>query len=862
MTNNDRLKALKDTASQNDGVPAGTDDTLDLGASATDSVGSDDFAGGLETESEDPWVEADDAFEEKPRSQKWPTFLSAFALLLGASWTGLYAWSVRGEWQAVSPEIVAGWITNWAIPCVLIGMIWLIAMRQSTREADRFGHAAERLRAESEALEARLGIVNRELSLAREFLGAQSRELESVGRLASERISAHANELQEMVQTNGAQVEAIGTTSETALANMQQLRSDLPVLANSARDVANQIGNTGRTANDNLDKLIAGFERLNEFAKASERQTDQLCAQIGSSLGDFEARMGAAEQSLGERFEALKSSAESFRNETGETERQAMDAMAQKIASLQSETSAIFAKMRQAQDETMENLRQSKGAWQEEISTMVGHLNQLDEQAVTAARKRIKELHEEAGRFDDQLSQRDVKFFEAIAERQAEFETRETQASEVLAQRLSALDDALEERRQTQIDATSKVVEQGEALSAQLSGLSQMLENVETHEARVRAALGEGLGNLAEQLSEQHAALSNADQSLTQVTDGAVRLLEIIQAGARYTSEDLPAGISAAQTALSGVNEDASQIASLLEQSSERGEAIGSKLIETRTQIDENEAVLETLQARLSQSNDDALSKLGSLRAAFVSLAKESAAFTEQSDKDLTNALERLEEATAETLQRLEREVTDKAGNVADIMGEQAIQALGRALRNESAEVIGKLEQSAAYASGIGREAALQLRDQLAMVNELTGNLESRVARAREKAEEQVNNDFSRRMALITESLNSSAIDISSALSSDVSDDSWNSYLRGDRGIFTRRAVRLLDKQSAREIARLYQNDPEFKQNVNRYVHDFEAMLRSVLSTRDGNAMSVTLLGSDVGKLYVAIAEAIERLRK
>ena len=47
----------------------------------------------------------------------------------------------------------------------------------------------------------------------------------------------------------------------------------------------------------------------------------------------------------------------------------------------------------------------------------------------------------------------------------------------------------------------------------------------------------------------------------------------------------------------------------------------------------------------------------------------------------------------------------------------------------------------------------------------------------------------------------------------------------------------------------------------NRYIHDFEAMLRSVLSTRDGHALGVTLLSSDPGKLYVALAQSIDRLR-
>ena len=98
-------------------------------------------------------------------------------------------------------------------------------------------------------------------------------------------------------------------------------------------------------------------------------------------------------------------------------------------------------------------------------------------------------------------------------------------------------------------------------------------------------------------------------------------------------------------------------------------------------------------------------------------------------------------------------------------------------------------------------------------------------------------------------------------LSNEVTDTAWASYLRGDRGIFTRRAVRLLNSGEVREIAHHYEEDTEFREQVNRYIHDFEAMLRQILSTRDGHALGVTLLSSDMGKLYVALAQAIERLR-
>ena len=114
---------------------------------------------------------------------------------------------------------------------------------------------------------------------------------------------------------------------------------------------------------------------------------------------------------------------------------------------------------------------------------------------------------------------------------------------------------------------------------------------------------------------------------------------------------------------------------------------------------------------------------------------------------------------------------------------------------------------------------------------------------------------------MLIESLNSTAIDVTKILSNEVSDGAWNAYLKGDRGVFTRRAVRLLDTSEAREIVQHYESEPEFRDQVNRYIHDFEAMLRRILAGRDSAALSVTILSSDMGKLYVALAQAIDRLR-
>ena len=84
-------------------------------------------------------------------------------------------------------------------------------------------------------------------------------------------------------------------------------------------------------------------------------------------------------------------------------------------------------------------------------------------------------------------------------------------------------------------------------------------------------------------------------------------------------------------------------------------------------------------------------------------------------------------------------------------------------------------------------------------------------------------------------------------------------HQRHDRGVFTRRAARLMGNAEARALDAHYETDIEFQQSVNRYVHDFEAMLRRVTAERDGGAMAVTLMSSDMGKLYGALAQLVGR---
>ncbi|MCP5396690.1 MAG: ATPase [Sphingomonadaceae bacterium] len=825
-----------------------------------------------------------------PHSFVW--VLPAIAGLAILGWTGFFGWAHQAEILAGgTPQQWSSWIVQWSVPTLLVIGTWLLAMRNSRREAVRFTDTAAALRRESEALEARLTTVNRELSLAREFLGAQSRELESLGRIASERLSQHAHTLEGLIHDNSAQVETIGSISTVALENMSRLRDDLPVITNSAKDVSNQIGNAGRTAMEQLDSMIAGFERLNNFGEASERQVGSLQTKVEAALAAFEAQAAQLDDIMASRFDTLANKSELFRADLDKREVEALAALRNRAERLREELGGAHEVLETEEEEALKSLQARINAiresaatvgramresedraisdWQAQIERLRSNLTEVldevsrvDAMAMESARQRLQEINREAIEVDERLVERNTQFDEQMAERRTLLEEYATSSSDLLTTQLAAIDTALAERRTEQVEQTRILVEHAEAITLQLTAMSGEIETVAQTGSETSSRLSNALEELATMLNGSRTALDGTEAAIEELTESGVRLLEIIQAGARTSREDLTHAIGEAETRLSDVVGQAESTRLLLGESSRKGEELSNYVIAARAEGAATGQDIEVLQARIADAHRAQAEQVAELRQALATLDEESTALAAKAEGELAGALGKLQVATRDALANLQGTTGEGIRELAEKVGSEAAEAVDRALRFKTTESIAQLEQAAAHSAGISREAAVQLRDQLAKVNELASNLETRVQRARERAEEQVNNDFSRRVALITEALNSNSIDIAKALSSEVTDTAWASYLRGDRGIFTRRAVRLIDNTEARDIAEIYDNDPDFREHVSRYIHDFEAMLRTMLSTRDGNALGVTLLSSDMGKLYVVLAQAIERLRE
>lgn len=1019
----------------------------------------------------------------------------ALALLALVGWTAFFAYAqIAGSHAPATLPDWAAMVVQWSMPAALIVALWLLALRHSRAEAGRFADAAASLRNESIALEQRLGKVNAELSIAREFLTSQGRDLESLGRIASERLSENAGRLQDLIGTNSEQVDRIHGVSGAALDNMEKLRGQLPVLTNAARDLVNSIGQAGEGAHGQIQRLTEGFGRLGEAGEASTLKVDEMRARVNEALAEFERcaeQLGeiasdrfsaldaegaalrerldqqeiAALAAVRERADAMERILEQARVRLADAESEALGAMRDRLAKLESESGDIAGRVARGETEALGRLRdqlavlgqeaerlfegfgtsgdgaihgwrdrltavndeadalmhrfaevgaEAVAAWRDrmaeggrEAASMFSGLDRKSEEMLETVGSRVATLSLEIGRlhgdllqhgetlenelavrierseeatqrlsdhlragldaldgeleqrrqrgeaagrsltealatqlddvdsrieqrrqsyldaqrefgeavtgqldeFDARIEQRrriyqDVEreFGEAIAQRfaaiEAGFEERRLrqlaagrEMNEAAAEQLDAIDRSFEERREARIaagheglqsleaqladidaqlderrrrqQATSEsLARHAEVIAGRIADFGKRMEQVADSGREAESIVGASLASLATKLTESREALAGTDTAVLALTDNSVRLLELIEASARHSREALPQSLNEAENRLTAASGRMQSLCDALGEAGENSKSLDAAVANARESTRSTIAEIEQLHDRLKERGSEHAGQIAELRETLALARSDSEAMAEAAEATLGGAIARLADASREAVANIEGTSSDAVRAIADKLASESGKVVREAVEASTRETLETLDAAVSRATGAAREAAGEMEEHLARVNEITGHLEYRVAEARRRAEEDIDDHFARRVSQITESLNSTAIDIDKVLSSDVSDSAWQAYLKGERGIFTRRAVRLLDNVDARIIVDHFEANGEFREHVNRYIHDFEAMLRNLLSTREGNSLAVTVLSSDMGKLYVALAQSIERLRR
>lgn len=399
------------------------------------------------------------------------------------------------------------------------------------------------------------------------------------------------------------------------------------------------------------------------------------------------------------------------------------------------------------------------------------------------------------------------------------------------------------------------------AITATVDAMAEQLGAFETASAqRIEALLAryETLGQTFVALGSATAA-SDADalQLIERVNGYAGALAE----ARREVDEALPAALATLQRHVTDSREALAALPAMVAANADGAAA-------TLAQLQEAEQILARQSGALAALSDDAAKtlagqseSLAGLQASVSALSVAMVAIRDEAAPALTDSVQAAEQIASQSADRARAAIAAVASDSASDVEQAISSAIDAATGDAVAQRIAAIATSAEQAVAAANAASERLMRQLITIADSSAAIEARVAENSATVDAQSRDSLARQFALASESLQSAAVDLTRILSTEVSDQAWEGYLRGDRGIFARRAVRLLNAGEAKEVLARYQSEDEFRALVNRYIHDFEAMLRNMMDTRDGPALSVTLLSSDIGKVYVALAQAIERLR-
>lgn len=869
---------------------AQSDDILLLEQSVLDIGGE-----GSEGRSEDPWVRR----------------VHVGLALLAIGWIGFAIWGlVTSGAFAGSPSLWPTTLATLFMPLTLIGVAYLLLVRNSRAESRRYLDTARALRTESDLLELRLGTIAAQLEAARQTMQDQAELLDSYGAAASSNMEASAELIAAHTNMSAERAEAAERAGAALVGRIDSLIASIPELEDRTGRMAAQIMDNGHALAERIDTLETRLHALAELSDDARARTLSATKSLSSQL----TQLQEATRSASEEVTGMADIAAGRIDATAQSARQAMDRSRQEIETQSTALATLIESAETGIAGTCETVR----------ATLVRDLDATQADLHGRLDMALQNIRDVMTTTDEGLSRRAQSLESLVAAAQAGMGSVSEETLSLLARDMGTIENDLRQR----LDATLARAQQ--ALSLTDSGLTGQAASLEALITRSRNSLDSighetvtGLGNMIgdvesrlhqiNDLMEGQRSLvsglhANLDDTIA-TTESRFATLEesalarsqrLSDALTRLTAETqmmdnaLSAGgltaeklISCAETLLvaldSSVRELDETYPAALERFDHRLATSRTLLASATPEMERLEAISEALVGRTEEAEEMLRGQgrrltewlestqggleanrnlVERLRVALDGAHQDATRITEGAGPLLITALLRVKDTADQAAERARQALGRAISEAANALGEASEQAMETAIGDKVTTQIERVMLVAEEAVKAAHQASERLTRQLLTIADTSATVEQRIEEAERASETRDRDHFARRSALLIESLNSTAIDVAKILSNDVTDSSWSAYLKGDRGVFTRRAVKLLDAGESREIALHYDNDAEFRDHVNRYIHDFESMLRIILSARDGNALGVAILSSDMGKLYVALAQAIERLRQ
>lgn len=607
----------------------------------------------------------------------------------------------------------------------------------------------------------------------------------------------------------------------------------------------------------------------------------QLGDEATGKLGGITREFDSSTERLARHSETLDRAAESARNDIAvllddlPRAEATAQSVAEQIRAVGSESAAKAAEFGEQVSRLAERTRQTDEVVGEAVERLASRLAEI-ENAATSASTRVGVAESSFSGALDTLLERTSATLEEIRsgidaqaaavaalveQAAAGIGKAGTEAAESLGANVNQANAALE-------TLSGRVAEQERASQRMIAEIERGLALIDQRFAELAAHGDERANHFLESLTRARAELDTlAAQAITQdmsigaIAERTAALREAIDHLTTDIRDSLGTAIGEAQGGADRIAQAAQTVKPELEWMRAAATEASDRLSSTAAQITEQQDRFAALLATVDEGVGVAQSKLAELASVIAQAEREAANLSSETGPALVSALVQVKDAAAHAAERAREAIASVIPESAGKLSDETRDALERVIRESIEDRLREVETVAARAVETARAASDRLTQQMLTLGQSAAALEQHIEHTSKEQREKDSEAFARRVSLLIDSMHSAAIDVGKILSDEIDDKAWESYIKGNRGVFTRRAVRLLGGSETRAIKAHYDSDPEFQRSVNRYVHDFEAMLRRVLAERDGGMIAVTLMSSDMGKLYAALAQAIEKRR-
>lgn len=616
-------------------------------------------------------------------------------------------------------------------------------------------------------------------------------------------------------------------------------------------------------------RISESHEALGAMAQRLMSLGDEASGRLGSVTRDFDS----STDRLVRNSQLLDRAAESARNDMAVVlddlprAEALVKALGQELRGIGSDSAGRATELGAAVARVSERTHEADEVVAAAAQRLVAHLTQI-ESAGAAAAARVGEAEASFSTALDSLLERTAQTLDHIRR------GVDAQSAAVVA----LVEEAASGLGRAGVDAAQALGAGVSNANASLDGLSARVAEQERASQRMVAEIDRGLAMIDQRFTELAAngderanhflasltrARSELDNLVTQSStqDDAVAGLVERTTGLRAALEALQQDIGAAQGGTERLVETALTARPEMEWLRDAALTANERVAATGIQIADQQQRFAALLSAMDEGAGTADTRMSDIRTAIASAQEEATRLSNETGPALVSALMQVREAAGHAAERAREAIAAVIPESAGKLSEATREALERVIRESIEDRLRGVEHVAANAVESARAASDRLTAQMLSLGQTATALERHMDETASQQRDKDSETFARRVALLMDSMNSAAIDVGKILSDEVDEKAWDSYLKGNRGVFTRRAVRLIDGSESRAIRAHYETDGEFQQSVNRYVHDFESMLRRVLGERDGGIMAVTLMSSDMGKLYAALAQVIEKRR-